>query len=190
MSKIDCSCESWKSVVGYKNYEISNHGRVRRIDGVFKVLLKLSYTARGGYARVNLNNTENIKTWRVHRLVLLAFVGECTGSGMQARHLDGNPKNNRLDNLAWGTVQENSDDRKLHGTRVSGDRHGMARMTGEMARNVNHMYETGRSILSIAETIGVHYNTVYHIVSGRTWTKETGVERRLLRCAPRATFGN
>jgi hypothetical protein len=30
------------------------------------------------------------------------------------RHLDGNPKNNRLENLAWGTYKENAQDRELH----------------------------------------------------------------------------
>jgi hypothetical protein len=36
----------------------------------------------------------------VGHLVLTAFVGPCPG-GHQAGHLDGNPLNNRLTNLAW-----------------------------------------------------------------------------------------
>ena len=52
---------------------------------------------------------------RVHRLVLLAFVGRPSRKGMVARHKDGDPANNRLGNLAWGTAQENWQDRKQHG---------------------------------------------------------------------------
>ena len=36
---------------------------------------------------------------------------------MLCRHLDGNPHNNRLDNIVWGTVVENEADKVRHGTR-------------------------------------------------------------------------
>lgn len=51
----------------------------------------------------------------VHRLVLEAFVGPCP-EGMECRHLDGNPGNNVLSNLAWGTRKENILDRIQHDT--------------------------------------------------------------------------
>jgi hypothetical protein len=50
----------------------------------------------------------------VHALILEAFVGPCP-PGLECRHLDGNPANNRLDNLIWGTRIENQDDRRRHG---------------------------------------------------------------------------
>lgn len=37
----------------------------------------------------------------------------------QARHKDGNPFNNHIDNLEWGTAKQNSDDKKRHGTHPS-----------------------------------------------------------------------
>jgi hypothetical protein len=51
----------------------------------------------------------------VHRLVLEAFVGPCP-EGMLTRHLDGDPANNHLDNLRWGTPAENFADSVRHGT--------------------------------------------------------------------------
>lgn len=51
----------------------------------------------------------------VHRLVLMAFVG-MPEEGQVCRHLDGNPGNNNLSNLAWGTVLENYQDSVKHGT--------------------------------------------------------------------------
>ena len=51
----------------------------------------------------------------VHRLVLEAFVGP-RPEGMVARHLNGDPGDNRLENLAWGTQSENNYDKVRHGT--------------------------------------------------------------------------
>lgn len=65
------------------------------------------------YRYVNLHDENGTIACRVHRLILLTFVGPCP-EGMQCRHLDGNPGNNRLDNLAWGTTEENIEDRKAH----------------------------------------------------------------------------
>lgn len=49
----------------------------------------------------------------VHRLVLRAFVGACP-PGQVCRHLNGDKKDNRLSNLAWGTLLENRQDRTRH----------------------------------------------------------------------------
>jgi hypothetical protein len=38
----------------------------------------------------------------VHRAVLMAFVGPCP-EGHEARHLNGEPNDNRLSNLCWDT---------------------------------------------------------------------------------------
>lgn len=52
----------------------------------------------------------------VHALVLNAFVGPCP-DGMEACHFpDRDPSNNRVDNLRWGTRQENHADSVEHGT--------------------------------------------------------------------------
>lgn len=51
----------------------------------------------------------------VHRLVLMAWTG-LPSDGDVSRHLDGNPLNNRIENLAWGTPSQNVHDSILHGT--------------------------------------------------------------------------
>lgn len=58
------------------------------------------------------------RTQQVSRLVLLAHAGEpLTESAIHCRHLDGNWGNDTPQNLAWGTVSENAQDREAHGTR-------------------------------------------------------------------------
>lgn len=51
----------------------------------------------------------------VHRLVLETFVGPCP-PGMEALHRNGNPSDNSLSNLHWGTKIENAADMLRHGT--------------------------------------------------------------------------
>jgi hypothetical protein len=50
-----------------------------------------------------------MKTFSVHRLVLLAFSGHCP-PGKEGLHWDDDPTNNRLENLRWGTPGENQQD--------------------------------------------------------------------------------
>jgi hypothetical protein len=80
--------------------------------------LKAQRANDGGYKRINLSDGQSRKSRKkkqlmVHHLVLRAFVGPCP-AGMQTRHLDGNPANNRLDNLCWGTPKENAEDCARH----------------------------------------------------------------------------
>lgn len=111
--------EVWKSVVGWEEfYEVSNMGRVRRIaggQGVRSVgTCKKLTEAMTGYFVTNLNRpgVQELKT--VHSMVLEAFIGLCP-DGQECRHLDGNQKNNWLENLSWGSAKENADDRSRHG---------------------------------------------------------------------------
>lgn len=68
-----------------------------------------------GYPYLNLVPPEggSYRTFRVHRLVLTAFVGPCP-EGMECRHLNGVRSDCRLSNLAWGTREENVEDRRIH----------------------------------------------------------------------------
>lgn len=46
---------------------------------------------------------------------MAAFAGPCP-EGLEVRHLDGDPANNRLTNLCYGTHSENVQDSLRHGT--------------------------------------------------------------------------
>lgn len=65
------------------------------------------------YLMVALYNENGRKDVAVHRLVLETFVGP-QPEGQEARHKNGNPLDNRLVNLAWGTKEENSKDKIKH----------------------------------------------------------------------------
>lgn len=117
--------ENWKPVPGYEDlYEVSSLGRVRslgRVDPLGRnVAPRVMKPAvrRDGYGAVALWRDGVKVQWLVHRLVLTAFVGECPPS-LEGCHNDGNPRNNRLDNLRWDTRSENQLDRVKHGTHHS-----------------------------------------------------------------------
>lgn len=116
--------EEWRDVPGYEGlYAVSDSGQVkslaRTIEGkrsrrVEERLLK-PMVAQGGHLQVELRSG-GLPRWvpKIHQLVLLAFVGPYP-EGMEVRHLDGDPANNRLDNLRYGTRSENMYDRVRHG---------------------------------------------------------------------------
>lgn len=123
--------EQWRPVINYEaHYEVSDHGRVRSIERkvwftnrwgqriqrtVPPKLRKLSAHKNGGHLYVKLHNGAERKPFFVHRLVLENFVGPCP-DGWQCRHLDGDPTNNHVSNLKWGTPSENTIDAVRHGT--------------------------------------------------------------------------
>lgn len=68
----------------------------------------------GLYVRVNLCK-EGCKTFYVHRLVLETFIGPPPPGKPYALHYDGDPENNHLSNLRWGSPSENTHDKVRHG---------------------------------------------------------------------------
>lgn len=112
--------ERWLPVPGYEDlYEVSDLGRVRSFhrwgDGKRGDLRKLVTQKSSGHLQIALSGKDGRKkTFRVHQLVLLAFAGPCP-DGLETLHGDGNPANNVLTNLRYGTRAENHQDRLRHG---------------------------------------------------------------------------
>lgn len=124
-----------RPILNYPNYSITQSGRVwvkvRYGRDGYKAggrWLKPFRSGNTGHLHVELCKNGIPKAVYVHQLVLEAFVGSCP-EGMECRHLDGNPKNNELENLCWGTRKENQADRKRHGTSNCGERQGRVKLT-------------------------------------------------------------
>lgn len=112
--------ERWLPVPGFEGkYDVSDQGRVRSwvTRGVPKPHV-LSDVPKNGYGHpicaLYQEHTQR-SLHSVHALVLLAFVGP-RPDGMLTRHLDGDPTNNHLSNLVYGTPSENAMDAVRHGT--------------------------------------------------------------------------
>jgi hypothetical protein len=108
-------------VKDWPGYSISDDGQIFNSKG--KRLTPQKDTRPGkGHLRLVLWRDGEHQTFKIHILVLETFVGP-RPDGYEARHLDGNPENNRVSNLAWGTSSENSLDQVRHG------RHAYAKRT-------------------------------------------------------------
>ena len=90
-------------------YRVSNKGDVLGPSG--KILKPIE--AHRGHLYIFVRGKKRY----IHQLVLEGFVGK-RENGLETRHLDGNPANNQLSNLVWGTRQENQFDRLRHGTLI------------------------------------------------------------------------
>jgi hypothetical protein len=108
--------ELWRPIPGFADYEASSLGRIRSWRNNHAARrseprVMRPRTNRYGYPAVKLYS-EPTRFSRVaaHRAVLLAFVGP-RPEGMETRHLNGDKLDNRLENLAYGTAQENALDR-------------------------------------------------------------------------------
>lgn len=119
--------EVWRTMPGYPGYyEISNMGRARGVDRIVSVKGQVDRKVKGtvlsphcgrtGYLSVHLRmGDKKPRLVRLHRMVLEAFIGPCP-KGMEVRHLNGDPADNRLSNLMYGTRSENMLDTVEHGT--------------------------------------------------------------------------
>ena len=156
--------ETWLPVVGYEGlYEVSTEGRIRNPrTGKVKV-----YTHDKQKRRpfVGLWRNNKICVIYPHKAVLEAFVGK-RPKGMEACHNDGNPFNNRLDNLRWDTPRNNQLDRVKHGTSNRGERCAAAKLTELQVRAI--LIDT-RLQREIAADYGVRENTISRIKSGKRW---------------------
>ena len=106
--------EIWKDVEGYDGeYQVSNLGRVksfkvrrgicRRVGGFF---LKPAINVHG-YLIFQLTKDRKATVYPIHRLVATTFIPNPENK-KTVNHIDGNKKNNSIENLEWATHSENS----------------------------------------------------------------------------------
>lgn len=157
--------------MGGWGYRVGSDGSVwgRRKSGPGKKLytdwrqlsLKTMWT---GHLLANINR----KWQRVHRLVLLAFVGECP-PGHECRHLDDNPKNNNLSNLCWGTRQDNRTDMVRNGKSAKGEATNKAKVNVEQVRSIRLLHNAGDTLQTLSRQFGLSESQIGRIVKRLRW---------------------
>lgn len=176
--------EIWKDIPGYERiYQVSNLGNIKRLVGykcLIERILKSASCNKYGHQFVCLYKNNIRKEYLVHRLILETFIGPCL-LGMECRHLDGNPRNNRLANLCWGTKSENIQDRIIHGTESSGSRKGINRgISNGMSTLNNWIIRIVKQLLKqkflqqkeIAKIFRISDSVVSNIKYGKIWKHE------------------
>ena len=167
--------EIWKDIEGYEGkYQASSDGRIRNSKG--KVLK--TYTDKCGYQLIGLYKDGKSKTFRVHRIIYEALVGDIP-IDLQINHKDFNRSNNKVSNLEVTTREENvrhslqntlrANAYDENGNRIS---KGNSKINREIAEEIRTIYATKDvTYKELAKIYGIKRSAVGNIVTGKSWPK-------------------
>ena len=155
----------WRAVVDWPNYEVSEHGDVRRLGGTPNCLrtrlLRPGSNRKTGYRYVSLCRDGRCWSFNVHGLVARAFLGPMeVGShrdAMQVDHKDCNRQNNHWTNLEYVTHMENL------------RRGGQLKLTEEDVLAIRELRELGQPLKPIARFFGISVQQVCNLSKRRCW---------------------
>lgn len=181
--------EIWKEIPGWEGYySVSTYGRIKSEARIINEKRKEGWKAKkytlkemilkpskdtSGHLRVSLSKNSQIKFKMIHALVLLAFVGE-KPIGHECCHKDGDPTNNNLSNLYYGTRANNIADAKRHGTFPMGENRPGALLTPDKVKQIYNLCLAGASDSDIAKKYNVTKGCIVQIRLGKNWKEVTG----------------
>jgi len=150
--------EEWRSS-GYDGYEVSNFGRIKSLKRSHEKILKPHN--RNGYVGYCLMISSKPITMCAHTLVYDAFIGRIP-KGKIVRHLDGDRKNNKVENLALGSHRDNVLDDRKNGIRPVSS-------TPEIAKQVIELRNQKKTAGQIAEELNISKAAVSNILYNGAW---------------------
>jgi hypothetical protein len=157
----------WWEPPEHPGYLVSATGKVISFLKTSPRLLKP--IKMGEYRGLQLQSTAGLRKKYMHRLVLESFVGPAPDDH-QAAHLDGDRRNNALDNLQWVTPVENAAHKVAHGTTSEGERNSMAKLDDAAVLAMRQLREdTGLAYGKIGKQFGVTTMTAYRAITGQAW---------------------
>jgi hypothetical protein len=157
----------WEPVPDFPDYIVSKDGQVLSVKRGYGWILSPIKRKRSGHLYVFLYRDGQMFKKYIHNLVLIAWNRQPL-PGEEGRHLNGNPADNHLDNLAWGTPQDNSDDRVRHGRSPRGEKSPVHKLTEQQVFQIRQ--RVGRETLrSLAKEYGVSHTCIRRAGNGMNW---------------------
>lgn len=144
--------------LGFPMYEVTFDGRLwthRTESWMYPEAVNSN-----GYVTVTLSNDKGPKSFKLHRLVALAFCPNPNNYD-QVDHKDGNKTHNWAMNLEWVDGVENARRARLLGFKS------MA-ITDEGVHKACKMIQDGYTDTEIAKEVGTYSAIIYHIRTGHT----------------------
>jgi hypothetical protein len=101
---------------------------------------------------------------------------------MECRHLNGDSRDNRSENLTWGTHSENAKDGVRHGTwknvfragepnpHTTGERNASARLKRSDILEIRELAAAGETQMSLARRFKISHTAVWKILKGKSWS--------------------
>ena len=167
--------EIWKPIVGFEEtYEISTAYRVASLPRKGRPRRRILKPCPNshGCPQVQLYLRGKRTNHKVAHLVADAFLPAKSSTDQVLRHLNDNPADNRIANLAWGTYSDNQQDsiRNDKHRAPKGVANGGAKLTEDDVREIRRLYATGNfTRRELARQFGVSVPTISKIVNRQTW---------------------
>lgn len=143
--------EERRPIPGWPGYECTVSGEVIGKRGK---PLKTSISNRGT-RKITLYANNRLRTFPVHRLILMTFRPREDLDRLLVKHIDGDNSNNKLSNLEWAVSYRTS-----------------KRLSSEDLYRIAALRDEGLTYKAISEQIGCTVNTVYKKI------KEMGLQRK------------
>jgi hypothetical protein len=124
---------------------------------------------RVGYTTAQIYINGKSKSLLVYKLVVKAFLPPKPSPTHQIRHLNGDPLDSRVCNLAWGTPKENAADKEQHGTVPYGTKHPNAKVTEQDVREIRQLLSQGSEMPPLARRFNLSKQSIYRIAHRRSW---------------------
>lgn len=151
-------------VYRFPNYAVTSMAIIYDISGDFPIEVK-QHRAKSGYYVIWLKQGKRKPKMRpVHKIVAQAFLVTKPGKDYLIRHLNSNPHDNRAENLKWGTVKENAEDRVKHNA-------GKKLLTDSEVRSIRKRLNSGEDPETLAKKLGLQFSTINGILHKRTYKK-------------------
>lgn len=178
--------EIWRPILESDYHEVSNMGRVRKYwiieDRIHYSILNPYLNAKGYYQfaiYIEGGGGRRIQPY-VARMVAKAFIPN-PNNKPQVNHKDGNPRNNRVDNLEWCTPKENT----RHGWKtglchqskqryIKGEEVPQHKLTERKVRIIKHALSLDKGnrsgiVKCLSKLFNVNHASICDIRSGRAW---------------------
>lgn len=155
--------EYWRKIPGFDGWEASSHGRLRHGDKITEGILNSN-----GYRQKAITNNGYKNSYRIHRLVMLAFVGH---SKLEVNHKNGIKSDNRLSNLEYVTRSENQKHAYAIGLKIpqKGTQVGTSKLKEIDIFAIMALLANGLSGAYIARKFKVSRNLIYYIQKRKLW---------------------
>lgn len=175
--------EVWRDIVDYPTYQVSNFARVKRIARKTceasqhrkdrkKVIEEriIPQRIRAGYLSVSLRRSGKSINCVVHRLVAKAFIANPNDYGY-VNHINGVKTDNRLENIEWCTMKENTIHAYDLGLAKSCENSRNTKLKNKDVLDIRRRYAAGESPTLLGREFGVRGTCIGNIVKRRTWKR-------------------
>lgn len=157
--------ETWKPIPFNSDYEVSSHGNFRNSKTKKQKTINIE-ALKSTQTRIRVDVKNDIKKgsgFYLHRVIAMTFIPN-PNNLEEVNHIDGNPYNNRVENLEWMTREDNM--RHFHENRTKYENKNVRQVVlccGKTNEIVNSYKCIEECIVSLG--LEISYATLYSAIS-------------------------